>query len=83
MPNCALRIEGSEKHLIFYRQAIEHIEIVRVLRGPRDLDTALGRLDMGRLDGRLDMHGGEIGRARRERYLWYCEHKLALKLGPN
>ena len=41
------RVEGFEKHLIFYRQAVDHIEIVRVLHGARDLDAVLqsGPLD--------------------------------------
>ena len=35
------RIEGFEKHVIFYRLADDGIDIVRVLHGARDLDRAL------------------------------------------
>lgn len=35
------RIQGFEKHLIFYRPAPDGIEIVRVLHGARDLDRLL------------------------------------------
>jgi toxin ParE1/3/4 len=35
------RIEGFERHLIFYRAAGDGIEIVRVLHGARDIDTVL------------------------------------------
>jgi toxin ParE1/3/4 len=35
------RIEGFEKHLIFYRAADDGIEIVRVLHAARDLDSVL------------------------------------------
>jgi len=34
------RVEGFEKHLIFYRPSDEGIEIVRVLHGARDVDRA-------------------------------------------
>jgi toxin ParE1/3/4 len=36
------RIEGFEKHLIFYRPAADGIEIIRVLHGARDLESVLG-----------------------------------------
>jgi toxin ParE1/3/4 len=35
------RVEGFEKHLIFYRPVNEGIEIVRVLHGARDIDSIL------------------------------------------
>lgn len=35
------RVEGFEKHLIFYRPAGDGIEIVRVLHGARDIDSIL------------------------------------------
>ena len=35
------RIEGFEKHLIFYRMADDGIEIIRILHGARDIDTVL------------------------------------------
>jgi toxin ParE1/3/4 len=35
------RIQGFEKHLIFYRPVADGIEIVRVLHGARDLDRLL------------------------------------------
>ncbi len=35
------RIEGFEKHLIFYRAAEHGIEIIRILHGARDIDTVL------------------------------------------
>ncbi len=35
------RIQGFEKHLIFYRTVADGIEIVRVLHGARDLDRLL------------------------------------------
>jgi len=35
------RIQGFEKHLIFYLPAADGIEIVRVLHGARDLDCLL------------------------------------------
>jgi toxin ParE1/3/4 len=35
------RIEGFVKHLIFYRQVDDGIEIVRILHGARDIDTVL------------------------------------------
>jgi toxin ParE1/3/4 len=35
------RIEGFEKHLIFYRPVVDGIEIIRVLHGARDIDRAL------------------------------------------
>lgn len=35
------RIQGFEKHLIFYRPAGGGIEIVRVLHGARDIDNIL------------------------------------------
>jgi toxin ParE1/3/4 len=35
------RIEGFEKHLIFYRAADDGIEIVRILHGARDIDAVL------------------------------------------
>lgn len=35
------RVEGFEKHLIFYRPADDGVEIVRVLHGARDIDSVL------------------------------------------
>ena len=35
------RVEGFEKHLIFYRPTQGGIEIVRVLHGARDIDSVL------------------------------------------
>ncbi|MGO9471122.1 MAG: type II toxin-antitoxin system RelE/ParE family toxin [Isosphaeraceae bacterium] len=35
------QVDGFEKHLIFYRLADDDVEIVRVLRGARDLDSVL------------------------------------------
>jgi toxin ParE1/3/4 len=35
------RIEGFEKHLIFYQPTDGGIDIVRVLHGARDIDTVL------------------------------------------
>jgi toxin ParE1/3/4 len=35
------RVEGFEKHLIFYRPGDDGVEIVRVLHGARDIDTVL------------------------------------------
>jgi toxin ParE1/3/4 len=35
------RIEGFEKHLIFYRAAADGIEIIRFLHGARDIDSVL------------------------------------------
>ncbi len=35
------RIEGFEKHLIFYRPDIDGIEIVRVIHAARDIDRVL------------------------------------------
>jgi toxin ParE1/3/4 len=35
------RIEGFEKHLIFYRAVDNEIEIVRVIHGARDIDRLL------------------------------------------
>jgi toxin ParE1/3/4 len=35
------RIEGFEKHLIFYRPVEDGVEIVRVLHGARDIDRVL------------------------------------------
>lgn len=35
------RIEGFEKHLIFYRPTADGIEIIRVLHGARDIDRIL------------------------------------------
>jgi toxin ParE1/3/4 len=35
------RIEGFEKHLVFYQPTGDRIEIVRVLHGARDIDRAL------------------------------------------
>jgi toxin ParE1/3/4 len=35
------RIEGFEKHLIFYRPAADGIDIIRVLHSARDIDSAL------------------------------------------
>ena len=35
------RIQGFEKHLIFYRPVDDGIEIVRVLHGARDIDRLL------------------------------------------
>jgi toxin ParE1/3/4 len=35
------RIQGFEKHLIFYRPDADGIEIVRVLHGARDIDRLL------------------------------------------
>jgi toxin ParE1/3/4 len=37
------RVEGFEKHLIFYRPAGDAIEIVRVLHGARDIDTIMAQ----------------------------------------
>lgn len=37
------RIEGFPKHLAFYRIADDHVEIVRVLHGARNLDALLER----------------------------------------
>jgi toxin ParE1/3/4 len=41
------RIEGFEKHLIFYRAADNGIEIIRVIHAARDIDHVLesGHLD--------------------------------------
>lgn len=36
------RIDGFEKHLVFYRTVEDGVEIVRVLHGHRDLDSILG-----------------------------------------
>ena len=35
------RIEGFDKHLVFYRPASDGIEIVRVLHGARDIESVL------------------------------------------
>jgi toxin ParE1/3/4 len=35
------RVEGFEKHLIFYRPGDDGVEIVRVLHGARDIDSVL------------------------------------------
>lgn len=35
------RVEGFEKHLIFYQPADDGIEIIRVLHGARDIDRIL------------------------------------------
>lgn len=35
------RIQGFEKHLVFYRSADDGIEIIRVLHGARDVERAL------------------------------------------
>ena len=35
------RIQGFEKHLIFYRPAEGGIEVVRILHGARDIDRVL------------------------------------------
>jgi toxin ParE1/3/4 len=35
------RIEGFEKHLIFYRTSADGIEIIRVIHGARDIDSVL------------------------------------------
>jgi toxin ParE1/3/4 len=35
------RIEGFEKHLIFYRQTPDGIDVVRILHGARDIDSVL------------------------------------------
>ncbi len=35
------RVQGFEKHLIFYRPADDGIEIIRVLHGARDIDSVL------------------------------------------
>ena len=35
------RIEGFERHLIFYRPGDDGIEIVRILHGARDIDSVL------------------------------------------
>lgn len=35
------RLEGFEKHLIFYRPTEHGVEIVRVLHGARDIDRVL------------------------------------------
>jgi toxin ParE1/3/4 len=37
----AWRIEGFEKHVVFYRSVADGIEIVRVLHGARDIDRIL------------------------------------------
>ncbi len=41
------RVEGFEKHLIFYRATDDGIEVVRVVHGARDISSVLesGRLD--------------------------------------
>jgi len=41
------RIEGFEKHLIFYRAADNDIEIIRIIHAVRDIDHVLesGHLD--------------------------------------
>lgn len=36
------RVNGFDKHLVFYRAVEDGIEIVRVLHGHRDLDSILG-----------------------------------------
>jgi toxin ParE1/3/4 len=38
------RIEGFEKHLIFYRVGDAGIDIVRVIHGARDIDRILGQI---------------------------------------
>ncbi len=35
------RIEGFEKHPIFYRPAADSIEVIRILHGARDIDSVL------------------------------------------
>lgn len=35
------RVEGFEKHLIFYRPGDDGVEIIRVLHGARDIDSLL------------------------------------------
>jgi toxin ParE1/3/4 len=35
------RVEGFEKHLIFYRPSDDGVDIVRVLHGARDIDSTL------------------------------------------
>jgi toxin ParE1/3/4 len=35
------RVEGFEKHLIFYRPGDDGVEIIRVLHGARDIDSVL------------------------------------------
>ncbi len=35
------RVEGFEKHMIFYRRTGDGIDIVRVLHGARDIDSIL------------------------------------------
>ncbi len=35
------RVQGFEKHLIFYRHAADAIEIIRVLHGARDVESVL------------------------------------------
>jgi toxin ParE1/3/4 len=41
------RVEGFEKHLIFYGPVADGIDIIRVVHGARDIDRVLeaGRLD--------------------------------------
>jgi len=39
------RVNGFEKHLVFYRPVEDGIEVVRVLHGHRDLDSILGPED--------------------------------------
>jgi toxin ParE1/3/4 len=35
------RVEGFEKHLIFYRPGDDGVDIIRVLHGARDIDSVL------------------------------------------
>ncbi len=35
------RVDGFQKHLIFYRLADDGVEIIRVLHGARDIDSVL------------------------------------------
>jgi toxin ParE1/3/4 len=35
------RIKGFEKHLIFYRESEDGIDIIRILHGARDIDAIL------------------------------------------
>ena len=40
-----LRVRGFRKYLLFYREAPEGIELVRVLHGARDIEAVLGEED--------------------------------------
>jgi toxin ParE1/3/4 len=35
------RIEGFEKHLVFYRPVADGIEVIRIIHGARDIDNVL------------------------------------------